>query len=177
MNVLLVAAITADGFIGRSPDHLADWTGSADKKFFTEITKMAGTMIMGSRTFATIGRALPGRHTIVYTSHPESITNDGVETTNEEPAALVARLAANGAQSLAVAGGASIYHQFMAAGVVNELYLTVSPLLFGSGVPLFGGELHVSLRLIESRQLDANTILLHYRVLTDTPLPVGSTNT
>lgn len=165
MKTVLVAAVTADGFIGRSSDHLADWTGKADKKLFVQVTKEAGVMVMGSRTFATIGRALPGRRTIVYTNRPEQITAEGVETTNESPAALVARLEREGATGLAVVGGASIYAHFMAAGVVDELYLTIAPLLFGTGVPLFNTALDHRLELLRHTPLDANTVLLHYRII------------
>jgi dihydrofolate reductase len=164
MKTVLVAAVTADGFIGRDPNHLADWTGKADKKLFVEVTKEAGVMVMGSRTFATIGRALPGRRTIVYTSRPDAITAEGVETTTEDPKALVNRLEKEGAHGLAIAGGASIYQQFMAAGVVDELYITIAPLLFGTGVPLFSGDLNVQLQLLETRTLDDDTVLIHYKV-------------
>jgi dihydrofolate reductase len=162
MKTVIVAALTADGFIGRSSDHLADWTGKADKKLFVRVTKEMGVMVMGSRTFATIGRALPGRRTIVYTSRPEEITTDGVETTSEPPAELVARLEKEGAHGLAVAGGASIYNQFMQTGVVDELYLTITPVLFGEGVRLFTDEMAVSLKLASTEQLDEDTVLLHY---------------
>lgn len=164
MKTVIVAAVTADGFIGRTSEHLADWTGKADKKLFVQVTKEAGVMVMGSRTFATIGRALAGRRTIVYTSRPDEITAAGVETTNEAPAELVARLAREGAAGLAVVGGASIYGQFMEAGVVDELYLTVAPLLFGTGVPLFRTTLEARLELLEQSPLDDDTVLLHYRV-------------
>jgi len=164
MKVVLIAAITADGFIGRTSDHLADWTGGADKKLFVGVTKEMGTMVMGSRTFATIGRALPGRKTIVMTTHPEGVTAGGVETSQEAPAELVARLSKEGANGLAVCGGASIYGQFMAAGVVDELYLTVAPKLFGTGVPLSGEELNCDLSLLDTKMLDEDTILLHYAV-------------
>ena len=165
MRTVIIAAITADGFIGRTSEHLADWTGKADKKLFVEVTKELGTMVMGSRTFATINRALPGRKTIVYTSRPESITVEGVETTQESPAELVARLEKQGAMGLAVVGGASIYGQFMAAGVVDELYVSVAPVVFGTGVPLFSTELEAKLQLLECTNLDADTVLLHYRVV------------
>ncbi len=165
MKVVLIAAITVDGFIGKTADHLADWTGGADKKLFVRVTKEAGVIVMGSTTFATIGRALPGRRTIVYTTKPRKIKAKDVETTQESPAKLVARLTQEGATGLAVCGGASIYAQFMAAGVVDELYITVAPVLFGTGVPLFSGEedLQQRLRLVEQSQLDDNTMLLHYR--------------
>jgi len=164
MKVILIAAITADGFIGRDAQHFADWTGGADKKLFVRLTKQAGIMVMGARTFATIGRALPGRRTIVYTNHPETITVDGVETTSEAPQALVARLKNEGAHGLAICGGAAIYTQFMAAGVVDELYLTIAPLLFGTGVPLLTQEIEQSLFLLDVQQLDNNTVLLHYGI-------------
>jgi dihydrofolate reductase len=166
MNVALIAAITADGFIGRGASHLADWSGSADKKLFVRVTKQLGTMIMGARTFATIGRALPGRRTIVYTHHPEAITAEGVDTTAEDPAVLLARLKAEGATGVAICGGAQIYRLFLEAGLVQELYLTVVPVLFGQGVTLFDHELAASLELIGTEQLDDNAVLLHYKVLT-----------
>ncbi len=164
MKVVLIAAITADGFIGRDSGHSADWTGGADKKLFVEVTKQMGVMVMGSRTFATIGRALPGRRNIVYTSRPDAITAEGVETTSDAPADLITSLELEGATGLAVCGGATIYGLFMAAGVVDELYLTVAPKLFGTGVPLFDKTLNCDLTLLETSALDKNTVLLHYEV-------------
>nr|AIA12731.1 Dihydrofolate reductase [uncultured bacterium]AIA12957.1 Dihydrofolate reductase [uncultured bacterium] len=164
MKVFLVAAITADGFIGRDSGHLADWTSPEDKKLFVRLTKQAGTMVMGSKTFATIGRALPGRKTIVYTSKPDEFNTEGVEATNESPIELVARLENEGVEALAVCGGASIYALFMSAGVVDELYLTVEPLLFGTGVPLFSDQLDCKLSLLELDKLNEHSVLLHYAV-------------
>ena len=164
MKTVLIAAVTADGFIGRDASHLADWTGKADKRLFVQVTKEMGTMVMGSKTFATIGRALPGRRTIVYTSKPETITAETVETTSETPQALVKRLEQEGATGLAVCGGSTIYGQFMQAGVVDELYLTVVPCVFGQGVRLWDSELDTALDLLNVEQLDEGCVLLHYAV-------------
>ncbi len=164
MKVFLIAAITADGFIGRGAYHTADWTSPEDKKLFVRLTKEAGVMVFGSRTFETIGRALPGRRTIVYTSQPSKITAEGVEATSESPTDLVKRLETEGAPGLAVCGGASIYSLFMHAGVVEELYITVEPLLFGQGLPLFGDKLETTLRLLDTSKLNDNAVLLHYAV-------------
>ncbi|EDK72444.1 bifunctional deaminase-reductase domain protein [candidate division TM7 genomosp. GTL1] len=164
MKVFLIVATTADGMIGRSTGHLADWTSPEDKKLFVRLTKEAGVMVMGARTFETIGRALPGRRTIVYTSKPESITVEGVEATNESPTELVARLKNEGASGVAICGGASIYQLFMESGLVDEVYLTLEPLLFGTGVPLFSGQLEVALQLVSLKKLNENTVLLHYKV-------------
>nr|AIA11637.1 RibD C-terminal domain protein [uncultured bacterium] len=164
MRVFIIAAITADGFIGRNSGHSADWTGGEDKKVFVRLTKEAGTIVMGSRTFATIGRALPGRRNIVYTTRPKEITAEGVETTKEAPADLLARLEKEGVKAVAICGGGAIYNLFMSEGLVDELYLTVVPLLFGQGVTLFNGELDSKLDLTETTPLADGSLLLHYRV-------------
>lgn len=164
MKTFIIAALTADGFIGRTSGHTADWTGEEDKKVFVRLTKEAGTIVMGSRTFATIGRALPGRRNIVLTSRPEKITTEGIEPTSETPLELVKRLEAEGVEALAVCGGAAIYDAFMSSGLVNELYLTYVPTIFGRGVALFNSELDVKLKLKEETALADGAVLFHYEV-------------
>jgi dihydrofolate reductase len=164
MRVFLIAAITADGFIGKDANHLADWTSKEDKRLFVRLTKEAGTLVMGARTFATIGRGLPGRRLIVYTNHPEQISADGAEATNESPLQLCDRLRASGATGVAVAGGASIYNLFMQAGVVDELYLTMEPVIFGGGVPLFTSGPAKKLELLDVQKLNEDSVLFHYAV-------------
>lgn len=165
MNVFIIAAITADGFIARSGTHGADWTGNEDKKVFVRLTKEAGTIVMGSRTFATIGHALPGRRNIVYTSNPELITADGVETTSENPSALIERLEVEGIKSVAICGGAQIYDMFLRAGVVTEIYLTVISKLFGQGIPLFSSSIDQNLELMSTDTLDKGAVLLHFKIV------------
>nr|AIA10894.1 dihydrofolate reductase [uncultured bacterium]AIA11622.1 Dihydrofolate reductase [uncultured bacterium] len=159
-----MAAITADGFIGKDASHLADWSSPEDKKLFVSLTKQAGTMVMGSKTFDTIGRALPGRRTIVYTTHPEKYQGLGVVATSEDPAKLVGRLAQEGCEDLAIVGGAQIYDQFLRAGLVDELYLTIEPVLFGKGINLLANSIETGLELKDTQKLNDNTILLHYAV-------------
>ncbi len=166
MKVFIIAAITADGFIGKDSTHSADWTSKEDKQLFVRLTKEAGVMAMGSTTFRTIGRALPDRKTIIYTSKPSDFADiDGdVETTNESPAELIKRLAKTGFASLAVCGGGQIYSLFLESGLVDELYLTVEPVIFGKGVPLFSKPSSVTLELLEQSMLNEQTVLLHYKV-------------
>jgi dihydrofolate reductase len=165
VKTFIVAAITADGFIGRSGTHNADWTGKADKQVFVRLTKEAGVIVMGARTFATIGRALPGRRTIVYTTHPEEITAEGVETTSEQPTDLMMRLEKEGVTAVAICGGASIYSLYMQHGLVDELYITTVPILFGQGVSLFTSTLNIALTMQETTPLANGAYLTHYKVI------------
>lgn len=160
MKITIVAVMSADGFIARSTTELADWSAKEDKKLFVEVTKRAGVIVMGSTTYKTIGRALPGRRNIVY-SHT-TIDQPGIETTQESPQALVERLTAEGCTELTVCGGKAIYDMFLQADLVDELYLTYAPLLFGSGIGLAAHPLTTKLKLLECKQLNSDTVLLHY---------------
>jgi dihydrofolate reductase len=162
MRCFIIAALSVDGYIAHNDEELAVTTPE-DKKLFVRLTKEAGALVMGRRTFATIGRALPGRRNIIYTNHPESVTAEGVETTNETPTVLLKRLKSEGAEALAVCGGGQIYSLFMAAGVVNELYLTTVPVVFGQGIGLFSTPHDFNLELLDQEQLGPNTYVTHYR--------------
>lgn len=165
--MFIIAALTADGYIGLDESHRAtSWTTNADKVFFVRRTKEAGTVVMGRKTFDTFKKPLKDRRLIILTRNLQSLAIEGVESTDESAEQLVERLKKEGVKELAVCGGASVYSQFIEAGLVDELYLTVMPKIFGRGVPLFGADLDVNLELISSTVLDDdNSVLLHYRAV------------
>jgi dihydrofolate reductase len=166
MNVFLIAAITVDGFIARDSDQIStSWTSLEDKKWFQDRTKQAGVVVMGNTTYATVKKPLPKRLNIVYSSQPQ--TNEGqpnLRFTSLEPEKLIEQLASEGYQEVAICGGASIYTMFLKAGVVNKMYLTVEPVVFGTGIKLFSEELNIKLKLEKVTQLSAQTLLLEYKV-------------
>lgn len=163
MKVSLIAAISADGYIARTRDELVDWTSKDDKKLFVEITKRAGVVIMGGNTFRTIGKALTGRHHIVYSR--QELHRPDIEVTQESPPELIARLEQEGVRAVVICGGHAIYSMFLAADMVDEVYLTVEPTLFGQGVRLADSLLDVKLRLIHHELLNEDSVLLHYEII------------
>lgn len=162
MRVSIIAAISADGFIAREQNELANWTSKEDKKLFVELTKRAGVMVMGGTTYRTIGRALPGRRNIVYSRSP--IDQDGIEATQEAPADLIKRLEKDGFSEVTICGGSAIYDMFLQAGLVTDIYLTVEPLLFGSGVSLARSGLKTHMSVVETRKLTPDVLFVHYAV-------------
>ena len=75
----------------------------------------------------------------------------------------VARLAAEGHRRCAILGGGAIYGQYLGAGVVDELHLTVEPLVFGSGVRLAGdAPIDAGFRLRDVERLNESTLFLTY---------------
>ncbi|HEY8999113.1 MAG TPA: dihydrofolate reductase family protein [Candidatus Saccharimonadales bacterium] len=159
-RVLLIAALTADGLTAQAQHESTDWTSAEDKKFFVQLTRRAGVIVMGANTFRTINRALPGRRNIVYSHY--NIDVPEVETTQAQPKELVTQLAKDGYEEIAVIGGSNVYDQFLQAGVVDELYLTVEPIIFGQGLPLFKTPTRQTFRLEGVEHLNADTVMLHY---------------
>lgn len=162
MKAFIIAALTADGFIAKNSAHTPmEWTSREDKKFFADRTKQAGVVVFGQNTFETIGKPLPGRHTVVYS---RDRAYEGVQVTQKDPKALLEELEAAGHKEVAVCGGSTIYTMFMEAGVVDTLYLTIEPILFGKGMTLFNKELDRKLIFRSMQKLGENTLLLEYGV-------------
>jgi len=160
MQTFIIAAVTADGFIAKNDKHPAFWTSKEDKKRFVELTKRAGVVVMGSKTYATLPRPLSERLNIVYS---RTKTYPGAETMNAGPVEVLRELERRGFKEVAICGGSEIYTMFMKAKVVDTLYLTVEPLVFGQGVKLFNEELLVHLKLVSSVQTESGALLLEYK--------------
>jgi len=162
IKVFIIAAETADGFIAKDEHHAAFWTSKEDKVHFVELTKRAGVVVMGSTTFKTLPRAMKDRINIVY-SRKEKF--DGVEMTEDNPIELVRKLEARGFKEVAICGGSSIYTLFLKAGVVDTIYLTIEPVVFGTGISLFNDSVNTQLQLISESKTENGTLFLEYKVL------------
>jgi dihydrofolate reductase len=103
MTVILIAAVGSNGVIGRDND--LPWRIREDLRHFKELT-LGQTLVMGRKTYDSIGRPLPGRRTVVVTRQPDWAV-DGVEVAHSLQAALEP---ADG-KDVYVAGGGEIYRQ------------------------------------------------------------------
>jgi dihydrofolate reductase len=121
VRLSLIVAAAENGVIGR--DNALPWRLSGDLRRFREIT-MGKPLIMGRKTFESIGRALPGRTNIVLSRDPSFHPAD-VEAVDGFPAALAAAKKAArraGTDEIMVVGGAGIYA--LALPHADRIYLT-----------------------------------------------------
>ena len=167
MKVTLMMAITVDGKIARNDRHFPDWTGSEDKKLFVQITKSAGVIIMGSKTYDTIGSPLPDRKNIVLTRNQSRRSNHAdLEFTAKSPDVILEDLEAAGFKEAILVGGSVINSVFARMNLIDEIIITIAPRIFGTGVPLFDHEMDMQLDLQSVETLDRNYVVLRYRVRT-----------
>ena len=108
-RITLVAAVARNGVIGA--DGGMPWHLPADLRHFKAVT-MGHPMVMGRRTFDSIGRALPGRRTIVVT-RDRGWSAPGVDVAHSLEDALAAAADGDPAQPVMVVGGGEIYRQAM----------------------------------------------------------------
>jgi dihydrofolate reductase len=85
--------------------------------------------------------------------------------TNQPPRKLLDRLTDLGYSEAVLAGGAMINELFAQANLIDEMYITVSPMIFGRGISLFNSEMDMSLTLLEVKRLGAQSVRLHYKVV------------
>lgn len=169
IKVFIIVAHTADGFIApASIDNQSKpstvWTSGADKKKFVELTKKAGVIVMGLTTYNTIGRPLPNRLNVVY-APKGTPTIEGVMMTDLQPKDLIEDLESKGYKEVAICGGSTIYTMFMQSGIVNKIYITVEPKLFGQGLTIFNKPLERDLKLVSVEKLSDDVLFLEYNVV------------
>jgi dihydrofolate reductase len=166
MKVTLLMALTVDGKIAKHANHFPDWTEKADKKMFKDITLKAGVIIMGSKTYDTIGKPLPGRKNIVLTRNPHGKPKaDNLVFTSDPPKKILADLEATGAHHAVLIGGATINSLFAKEGLIDELILTYCPLVFGAGISLFSSSVSLDLKLTGITKIGENSIAATYVVI------------
>ena len=117
MILSIIAAVGDDGAIGI--DGKLPWDIPSDLKRFKQLTT-GHPIIMGRKTFESIGRALPGRTNIVVTSRDIDVTNITVARTLVEALDLAGR--SPGSDEIFIIGGERLYAA--ALPIVDRIYMT-----------------------------------------------------
>ena len=115
MIISIITAMDKNRLIGK--ENSLPWKLPADLQFFKRVT-MAKPIIMGRKTFESIGRPLPGRQNIIIT-RDQSFSAEGCDVvfSTEEAYEAVSTF-----EEAMVIGGANIYQQFLEKA--DRLYLT-----------------------------------------------------
>ena len=116
MKISMIAAMTVNRVIGK--DNKMPWHLPEDLKHFKAST-MGKPIVMGRKTFESIGRPLPGRHNIVITRQSDFSAEGVTMVSSFEDA----KVAAGDVDEIAVIGGGQLYNQLLP--IADKLYLTL----------------------------------------------------
>jgi dihydrofolate reductase len=115
-NISLIVAMNQDNVIG--VDNQLPWHIAEDLKFFKQVT-LGKTIIMGRKTFESIGRVLPNRQNIVITHNKEFSVPGVVTVANVDEALDINK----NESEVFIIGGGEIFK--LAIGLANKMYITV----------------------------------------------------
>ena len=186
MFTSLIIMQSLDGFIAKNLEDDLSWGSKEDKNFFRQKTKEIGAMIMGSKTFESMPKmAFKNRFSIVLTRNPEKY--NGIKEAGYPSEIIFIRsqidliqqeLKSRNFESVALIGGGFVNRFFLENNLVNEIFITIAPKLFLSGVGGFNqfsnSELlpnspklfkEINLQLLNHSLITSNELLLHYKVI------------
>jgi dihydrofolate reductase len=161
-----IAAVTIDGKIALDADHFSDWTSPEDKAFMRTLLDRSDAVVVGNNTYKTAIEPLSKRNCIVLTSSVPSTERKNEKLLLWNPAGASHSSVLQNHKLIAILGGAKTYSYFLQNDLLDELYLTIEPIVFGRGIDLFeypsGDAARFTLISME-RLNETGSVLLHYK--------------
>ncbi|MCV0426964.1 MAG: dihydrofolate reductase family protein [Roseibium sp.] len=172
----VMMAMTLDGFVARK-DHTIDWLMKQETQGedygFEEFMSGIDVIVMGSGSFRTVlgfNEWAYNKPVIVLSRSlndsdvPEHL-KDKVKLSRLDPDTLMSELSRQGINRVYV-DGAAVVQTFLRAGYIEDMKVTLIPILIGSGIRLFGDlDKDMDLRLDGVREFKSGLVDLRYRVI------------
>jgi dihydrofolate reductase len=166
-KVLLGVAVSLDGFI-EGPNGEYDWCFTDQDYGLSEFFKRIDGILMGRKSYE-IASAYDGPQpwgsmkNFVFSNTLRSASNGNVEIMNGDAVAHVRHLKETAGKDLWLFGGAELTTHLMNNDLVDEIWLSVHPVILGSGKPLFAGiRERKHLRLLDYKVYDTGLVSLLY---------------
>lgn len=182
MKIILAMVTSLDGKSTKDNLPPSEWTSKEDRAHLHKLIVSQKLIVMGRKTYdasKSIIKVNPKKLWVVVTKNPQKYHNDLVpgqlEFSDESPAKLVQGLTdlgykqslkANAFKQMLLLGGADLNSSFFKAKLVDELWLTLEPRIFGKGNGLIAeSNKDIKLKLKKVEKLNKQgTLLLKYQV-------------
>jgi dihydrofolate reductase len=176
-----------DGFVG-GPNGEMNWITINDEifDFVATMTEKADTALYGRVTYEMMQNYWPTagnkpnaskhdkEHSAWYSKVSKvvlskTLSEKGLENTKviaDELTKNIMAIKQEGGKNILIFGSPRASHSLLAAGLVDEFWLFVSPILIGEGIPLFKGlKERTKLKLMETKTFECGVIALHYETI------------
>jgi dihydrofolate reductase len=173
MKTIIIFVSSLDGKVTKwGEPHVRLWSSHQDQDYYKKVWDESRLIVMGSNTFNADKFSPSASHQIIImTSHPDKYKNletpGHIEFSNETPVELTSRFIMKGHQQMLVVGGPHIATSFLKEGLIDEIWITIEPKIFGMGDNFAtGAKLDIDLRLIQSEKVnEQGTLITKYTVL------------
>jgi dihydrofolate reductase len=172
-RIVLYIAASLDGYIARADGSL-DWLDAAavagEDYGYGEFLSTCDTLLVGGVTFRQLLGSgeypYAGKRVYVFTRQGPVDVPEGaeVEFVDSDPAELARRLLDEPGDDIWLVGGSAVIQPVVDAGLVDEIILSVIPVVLGEGIHLFAhGTLEKRLELLDERSYPGGIVQLRYR--------------
>ena len=182
-KTILYMATSFDGYVAGPHDEV-DWMDAyGDVEYgFEHFLATVGAIIMGRRTYDVgVEKQWFSQYDykspilVVSGNRPTAPSNDADFTfvTEGIEAAHIRAKETAGRKNIYIFGGANIAQQYLQAGLLDEMYIGLVPIILGDGIRLFErvGK-RMKLGLIDVKRFEKDLAVVHYSVLKESTLPV-----
>jgi dihydrofolate reductase len=166
-KVILGLAVTLDGFI-EGPNGEYDWCFTDQDYGLNAFFQQVDALFMGRRSYEE-AKKYEGQNpwqdmtTYVFSRTMKPADDPKVILVPEGSVEAVQKIKQEQGMDIWLFGGADLTRQFINTGLVDELWLSVHPILLGSGKPLFQGILgRKPLKLLETKAYETGLVSLKY---------------
>lgn len=172
MKTILIFVSTLDGKVTRwGDDKIRSWSSHEDQSYFDSIWNATRVIIMGSGTYKPDPVKPNPKHLfIVLTRHPSEYKDSHkqglLEFTDESPENLL-KCFGDSDENILIVGGSQIATLFLKEQLIDQLWLTIEPKIFGSGASIVSEErFDIDLKLLSSEQInEQGTLINKYNVI------------
>jgi len=174
-KVILYIASSLDGYIAK-PNNDLDFLSIVEQEVqdygYVDFINTVDTVILGRKTYDWVlskVQEFPHADKETYVITRSSKPNNGnVRFYNGNIKELVLKLKQEDGQNIFLDGGSEIVNEFLLENLIDEFYISIVPILVGSGVRLFhDGRPEQQLKLIDSKHFDTGLVQLHYKKFID----------
>jgi dihydrofolate reductase len=169
-KLILGLAVSLDSFIeGQNGEY--DWCFTDQDYGLKEFFQRVDAIFMGRKSYEmaqkegdNYGMDMPKMKEYIF-SNTLTEVKDGAMLVSGDIKARVTQIKQEAGKDIWLFGGASLTNALMNMGLVDELWLSVHPILLGQGKPLFTGiDSRVSLTLLETKTYETGLVSLKYKV-------------
>jgi dihydrofolate reductase len=167
-TIIAIAAVTIDGKIALHENQQSDWTSPEDKQALRGLLDETDIIAIGHKTYLIHEERLAERKCIVFTRTVTELKQQSKNVLLCNLDNVSPREVLSPYRLVALLGGGQMYTHFLEHDLIDELQLTIEPIVFGNGLNLFEGSPSSIRRpqLVSIRELNQHgTVLLHYRKL------------
>ncbi|HEY9801667.1 MAG TPA: dihydrofolate reductase family protein [Leptolyngbyaceae cyanobacterium] len=166
-KIILFIASSLDGYIARESGDI-DWLFTDQDYGYTEFYAQVDTVIMGNKTYQQVlsfgEYPYQDKEVFIFSRTQSGTTDNNAKFVNSDWLNFIKTLRQSHGHDIWLAGGAQLIHFFLQHHFIDELILSIHPMILGSGIPLIVNDpsLATKLELRNVKTFDTGLVQIFY---------------